>query len=145
MDEAKHSIFTGFYQGGVITMIRDAPSYGIYFWAYESMKRVLEVQSGDDAWKLLLAGGVAGTVSWASIYPIDVVKSRLQMQHNKHNENTRLLIDRPYASIKDCVVKSYKAEGASVFFRGLWPTLIRAFPVNAVTFYVYEIVMDLLK
>lgn len=136
---------TGFYQGGVITMIRDAPSYGIYFWAYEGMKRLLEIQSGDDAWKLLLAGGVAGTISWASIYPIDVVKSRLQMQHNKQNENTRILTDRPYASIKDCVVRSYKAEGASVFFRGLGPTLIRGFPVNAVTFYVYEIVMDLLK
>lgn len=136
--------YTGFYQGGVITMIRDAPSYGIYFWAYESMKRVLQVNSGDNAWKLLLAGGVAGTVSWASIYPIDVVKSRLQMQHKHNNENTRILIDRPYASIKDCVVRSYKAEGAGVFFRGLWPTLLRGFPVNAVTFYIYEIVMDLL-
>ncbi|KAK4520844.1 Septin spn4 [Mucor velutinosus] len=135
----------GFYQGGVITMIRDAPSYGIYFWAYESMKRVLQVNPGGDAWKLLLAGGVAGTVSWASIYPIDVVKSRLQMQHKQHNENTRILLDRPYASIKDCVVRSYKAEGAGVFFRGLWPTLIRGFPVNAVTFYVYELVMVLLK
>ncbi|KAI7896788.1 mitochondrial carrier domain-containing protein [Mucor mucedo] len=136
----------GFYQGGVITMIRDAPSYGIYFWAYEGMKRVLEVESGDSAWKLLLAGGMAGTVSWASIYPIDVVKSRLQMQqkHQPH-ESSRLLIDRPYASIKDCVVRSYKSEGPSVFFRGLWPTLLRGFPVNAVTFYIYEIVMDFLK
>lgn len=138
----------GFYQGGVITMIRDAPSYGIYFWAYEGMKRVLQVESGDSAWKLLLAGGMAGTVSWASIYPIDVVKSRLQMQQQQQkqvHESGRLLTDRPYASIKDCVVRSYKAEGPSVFFRGLWPTLLRGFPVNAVTFYVYEVVMDLLK
>ncbi|KAI8637355.1 mitochondrial carrier domain-containing protein, partial [Parasitella parasitica] len=135
--------FKGFYQGGVITMFRDAPSYGVYFWAYESMKRVLQVKSGDDAWKLLLAGGIAGTVSWGSIYPIDVVKSRLQMQC-RSNEDARLLLDRPYASIKDCVVRSYKAEGAAVFFRGLWPTLLRGFPVNAVTFYIYEIVMDLL-
>ncbi|CEP09421.1 hypothetical protein [Parasitella parasitica] len=134
----------GFYQGGVITMIRDAPSYGIYFWAYEGMKRVLQAKSGDDAWKLLLAGGIAGTVSWGSIYPIDVVKSRLQMQ-SRSNENARLLLDRPYASIKDCVVRSYRAEGAAVFFRGLWPTLLRGFPVNAVTFYIYEIVMDILK
>ncbi|GAA5798324.1 hypothetical protein HPULCUR_003726 [Helicostylum pulchrum] len=136
----------GFYQGGIITMVRDAPSYGIYFWAYEGMKRVLQVESGDSAWKLLLAGGMAGTVSWASIYPIDVVKSRLQMQHqSSQHESTRLLNDRPYASIKDCVVRSYKAEGPSVFFRGIWPTLLRGFPVNAVTFYIYELVMDFLK
>ncbi|CAO3650634.1 unnamed protein product [Mucor hiemalis] len=148
-----HNGLRGFYQGGWITMIRDAPSYGIYFWAYEGMKRVLEVNSENDAaWKLLLAGGIAGTVSWGSIYPIDVIKSRLQMQQ-KHvvrgTETSSLLsstvVDRPYASIKDCVVRSYKAEGISVFFRGLWPTLLRGFPVNAVTFYAYEVVMNFLN
>ncbi|KAI9485303.1 MAG: mitochondrial carrier domain-containing protein [Benjaminiella poitrasii] len=138
--------FKGFYQGGIITMIRDAPSYGVYFWVYEGMKRILKTNhSGDDAWKLLLAGGLAGTVSWTSIYPIDVVKSRLQMQQRHQNENSRILLDRPYASIKDCVMRSYRAEGVRVFFRGLWPTILRGFPVNAVTFYIYEIVVDFLK
>lgn len=126
-------------------MIRDAPSYGIYFWVYEGMKRLLDVNADNAAWKLLVAGGMAGTVSWTSIYPIDVVKSRLQMQYQKSNENMGILLDRPYTSIKDCVVRSYKAEGISVFFRGLWPTIIRGFPVNAITFYCYEIVMDFLK
>jgi solute carrier family 25 carnitine/acylcarnitine transporter 20/29 len=53
-------------------------------------------------------------------------------------------LNRPYVSIKDCVVRSYKTEGVGVFFRGLGPTLLRGFPVNAVTFYVYEVVMKLL-
>ncbi|KAG1343949.1 hypothetical protein G6F62_004623 [Rhizopus arrhizus] len=132
----------GFYQGGLITMIRDSPSYGIYFWVYEGLKRILQVNpSENEAWKLLLAGGMAGTVSWASIYPIDVVKSRLQMQKQAkgYNEAKILLtMDQPYASIRDCFVRSYRTEGLNVFFRGLWPTLLRAFPVNAVTFYMYE-------
>ncbi|KAF7730835.1 hypothetical protein EC973_001353 [Apophysomyces ossiformis] len=193
----------GFYQGGWITMIRDAPSYGIYFWVYEGMKRFLEVDptteaGSGNAWKLLLAGGLAGAVSWTSIYPIDVVKSRLQMQvqprqqqprfqqeraavpHPAHSysilngsrnissssssssgsssrnssamssfpERSALLsgrIDQPYTSIKDCVIRSYKTEGLGVFFRGLWPTILRGFPVNAVTFYVYEIVLNMLE
>ncbi|KAI8365669.1 mitochondrial carrier domain-containing protein [Choanephora cucurbitarum] len=130
----------GFYQGGLITMIRDAPSYGLYFLAYEGMKRTLDVSGDDHAWKLLLAGGVAGTVSWASIYPVDVIKSRLQMPSQES-----LLVRLPYRSIKDCVVRSYRSEGSGVFFRGLWPTLLRGFPVNAVTFYVYEVVMNLLE
>ncbi|KAI8981457.1 mitochondrial carrier domain-containing protein [Pilobolus umbonatus] len=138
----------GFYQGGLITMIRDAPSYGIYFWVYEGVKRAIEADTGH-AWKYLLAGGLAGTVSWGSIYPIDVIKSRLQMQQsiqlNHPNESASLLLKRPYTSITDCCVRSYKAEGMVVFFRGLWPTLLRGFPVNAVTFYVYELVMDGLK
>ncbi|CEG64966.1 hypothetical protein RMATCC62417_01853 [Rhizopus microsporus] len=139
----------GFYQGGLVTAIRDSPSYGIYFWVYEGLKRVLQVNPIEsEAWKLLLAGGMAGTVSWASIYPIDVVKSRLQMQKQVKgdNEARRLLMtDQPYASIRDCVMRSYRTEGLGVFFRGLWPTLLRAFPVNAVTFYTYEIMMSFLQ
>lgn len=130
-------------------MIRDSPSYGIYFWVYEGLKRILQVNpSENEAWKLLLAGGMAGTVSWASIYPIDVVKSRLQMQKQAkgYNEAKILLtMDQPYASIRDCFVRSYRTEGLNVFFRGLWPTLLRAFPVNAVTFYMYEMVMGILQ
>ncbi|CAO3583234.1 unnamed protein product [Absidia cylindrospora] len=160
---------SGFYQGGWITLIRDAPSYGIYFWVYEGMKRALDVNGGGEAWKLLLAGGMAGTISWASIYPIDVVKSRLQMQvigdvvsakaisgssHtveeslalNPGGESRRMMVvQRPYVSIKDCVVRSYQTEGMQVFFRGLGPTILRGFPVNAVTFWIYEVVMDWLS
>ncbi|KAI9491065.1 mitochondrial carrier domain-containing protein [Zychaea mexicana] len=176
----------GLYQGGWITIIRDAPSYGIYFWVYEGMKRLWETDaSKSNAWQLLLAGGTAGVVSWSSIYPIDVVKSRLQMQvvpparvlsstamavhaqqqqqqHSGFAVPSRLANPgerqrygtlsapsaastmRPYTSIKDCVVRSYQTEGISVFFRGLGPTVLRAFPVNAVTFFVYEMTIDFL-
>ncbi|ORX57640.1 mitochondrial carrier [Hesseltinella vesiculosa] len=180
----------GFYQGGWITLIRDTPSYGIYFWVYEGMKRALQVQDYEDsgtqqAWKLLLAGGLAGTISWSSIYPIDVIKSRLQMQsipsssvsllpispivHSSPTssfssatlQHTSAAVDDPllqhqqkishahsathFTSIRDCVVRSYRSEGISVFFRGLGPTVLRAFPVNAVTFWVYELVIGWLS
>ncbi|CAO3646018.1 unnamed protein product [Cunninghamella echinulata] len=130
----------GFYQGGWITLIRDAPSYGIYFWVYEGMKRYLNsdpTQQGEAAaWKYLLAGGLAGTVSWTSIYPIDVIKSRLQMQliPSSQHQSPSLLIDQPhhhdisrslqplqpkpyYTSIKDCVIRSYQSDGIRVFSR----------------------------
>merc|ERR1719481_42560 len=37
----------------------------------------------------------------------------------------------------DCARQSIKAEGYRVFARGLSSTMIRAFPTNAATFYVY--------
>lgn len=179
----------GLYQGGWITMIRDAPSYGVYFWVYEGLKRILEVDSAlgssANAWKLLFAGGMAGAVSWTVIYPIDVVKSRLQMQviapsqmagvsvtpsYNNLDTSTltsrslpdrsystttattegvdlqmRRQHDRPYVSIKDCIARSYKADGIGVFFRGVWPTILRGFPVNAVTFWIYEVTLEFLE
>ncbi|CAB4409908.1 unnamed protein product [Rhizophagus irregularis] len=157
----------GFYQGGLITIIRDAPGYGVYFWAYEGLKRVLGVtidNSGGNVSKLLFAGGMAGLLSWGSIYPLDVIKSRLQTQYsssiNPHTEETPLVQRKVtvsptvtltrqngpyYKGIVDCTIKSYQAEGISVFFRGIIPTLIRAWPVNAVTFYVYEIMINWLN
>ena len=43
---------------------------------------------------------------------------------------------RAYKGIWDCVVQTYHSEGINGFFRGMPSTLIRSFPVNAVTFSV---------
>nr|CAG8517874.1 6233_t:CDS:2 [Entrophospora candida] len=131
---------SGLYKGGLVTIIRDAPGYGVYFWAYEGLKRVLEVTSSDsnsdrnNVLKLLFAGGTAGLLSWASIYPLDVIKTRLQTQQQNY-----------YSGIIDCAIKSYREEGAKVFFKGMSTTLVRAWPVNAVTFFAYELVIGWLN
>lgn len=48
--------------------------------AYEWLKRELEIPPGEtggiNTWKLLFAGGLAGTLSWASIYPLGNAKER---------------------------------------------------------------------
>lgn len=43
---------------------------------------------------------------------------------------------RAYSGIGDCITKTYHNEGVKGFFRGMPTTLIRSFPVNAVTFTV---------
>ena len=50
--------------------------------------------------QVLAAGGVAGSVSWAIIYPLDVVKARLQTQTQGQ-----------YTGMVDCFRKSVQAEG----------------------------------
>lgn len=81
----------------------------------------------------LMAGGLAGTFSWIVSFPIDVVKSRLQVDG---------IDGKPqYKGAIDCMKKSYKAEGAKFFTRGLNSTLMRAFPMNAVCFLVVSYVM----
>lgn len=44
--------------------------------------------------------------------------------------------ERVYKGIGDCIMKTFKNEGFHGFFRGMPTTLIRSFPVNAVTFSV---------
>ncbi|CAG8825043.1 894_t:CDS:2, partial [Racocetra persica] len=141
----------GLYQGGLITIIRDAPGYGVYFWTYEALKRSLNVTSDNfdhyNSPKLLFSGGMAGVLSWASIYPLDVIKSRIQTQPvlSKSNMNKTMTsfvyYNRPLTKIHvsstscsgiiGCAICSYRKEGISVFFKGITPTLVRALPVNA--------------
>lgn len=92
---------------------------------------------------MLLCGGLAGIVTWASIFPLDVVKTRLQAQPltttvgNKIREvqrkppfSTSLSRQTTFSSL-DIARDAYRSEGLSVFFRGLGICSIRAFVVNA--------------
>ena len=67
------------------------------------------------------------------------------MQYKNHLTVPVSPTESYYNGIIDCAIKSYRAEGISVFFRGIIPTLVRAWPVNAVTFYVYEIMIKWLN
>ena len=80
---------------------------------------------------MLLAGGLAGALSWVVVYPLDVAKSRLQAQGG---EGGRVR----YYGFVDCLRKSVAEEGMGVLWRGLGVTMCRAFIVNAVVFGAYE-------
>jgi solute carrier family 25 carnitine/acylcarnitine transporter 20/29 len=56
---------------------------------------------------------------WAVIYPIDMIKSRMQTDGFTSSTGQK------YTSTLDCVRKVWRAEGLSAFTRGLGPTLIR--------------------
>lgn len=124
----------GVFRGLNITIVREVPAFGVYFLAYEILTRSNEPVS---TLNMLVAGGFAGVASWGSIYPIDVIKSRMQLDGMSSQSI--------YKNSFDCLRKSVQADGYICLFRGLTPTLIRAFPVNAVTFTVVEWTMKLLS
>jgi hypothetical protein len=62
---------------------------------------------------------------------LDVIKSNIQTQTGHGLQDETALA---------CAKRLYQRDGMRAFTRGLWPTLFRAFPVNAVTFTVYELV-----
>lgn len=125
----------GVNRGMVSTLLRETPSFGVYFLTYDVVTRALGCEPGDPLLvpKLLLAGGTSGIMSWLSTYPVDVVKSRLQADGLRGAPR--------YDGILDCVLQSYRAEGWRVFTRGLASTLLRAFPVNAATFATVTVVL----
>jgi solute carrier family 25 carnitine/acylcarnitine transporter 20/29 len=131
----------GLYAGWWVTVWRDAPAYAAWFVAYDAVRVLLtppdELATGapTSTRTALLAGSVAGIATWVSTYPFDVVKSVIQTAPH----------GTPPAQLRIVAVAraKYGEHGARFFFRGLAPTLLRAVPVSAVTFYVYERVLDL--
>ncbi|XP_026751873.2 mitochondrial basic amino acids transporter-like [Galleria mellonella] len=110
--------FKALYRGLGITMIRDSPGFAIYFTAFEIMTR------GDQSvLKVFTAGGLAGALSWWVLYPVDVVKSKLQGD-----------IEGRYAGSLDCFKQSIKKNGWRCMARGLGAVTIRAFISNGACF-----------
>ncbi|KAK9332372.1 mitochondrial carrier domain-containing protein [Lipomyces starkeyi] len=140
-----HEGVLGFFKGGLVTSFRDGFGYGIYFWAYGAAKnwKVVDVETNvQHVIHLLIAGGFAGCMSWASIFPLDVIKTRYQAQlaHDASLQPTER-----YTSTWDCARKTYVAGGIRSFFRGMNVTMIRAFLVNAVQFGTYEWMVKIIE
>ncbi|KAM3585874.1 hypothetical protein VKS41_002415 [Umbelopsis sp. WA50703] len=130
---ARANGFMGLYRGMTITLMRDVPSFASYFITYEGLKKVFQHMKDPEnnaltSIDLLMAGGLAGFGAWIPAYPQDVIKSRFQN-------------DLSYKSVSEVVRSIMKTSGPRAFFNGLGPTLARAFPANAATFFAYEMTM----
>ncbi|OHE98521.1 hypothetical protein CORC01_06142 [Colletotrichum orchidophilum] len=145
----------GLYFGGVVTALRDSVGYGFYFWSYEITTRwmgvggdgVQDTNLKEEAAKVLLCGGLAGIVTWVSIFPLDVIKTRVQTQafQPPSAERSPLLAAQgssqqpaKRAGAMQVAREAYREGGMRVFFRGLTVCSVRAFVVNAVQWAVYE-------
>lgn len=111
------------------------------FWSYELCKRWIMTQdesAHEAALKVLLCGGIAGIVTWGSVFPLDMIKTRLQAQtmhdHSfaEASETRSLLRPRQTLNTFQIAREVYRGEGVHAFYRGLGICSIRAFIVNAV-------------
>lgn len=119
--------FAGLNRGFVATAIRQSPGFCVYFGTYERLKDTLQTHNNIKCSQLvasILAGGVAGSLSWAIVYPIDLIKSRIQALPLDCSKNERSIVQ---------IGKTILLEsGWKSLYRGFGITVVRAFPVNAV-------------
>ena len=134
----KDGIFRGLGKGFWTTMLREVPSFAFYFGSYDFLCRSAVRYQGHSHVNeinpavICMAGGIGGIMAWVVSYPVDVMKSRLQVDGMEG--------PRRYRGMLDCFRQSSR-EGMGVFVRGLQPTLIRAFPTNAVTFVTVSLIL----
>ncbi|KAL0485271.1 solute carrier family 25 member [Acrasis kona] len=145
---AKKGVINGIYRGWRASVTREMLYYGAYFISYEHYRFLFakinpfsehgysgipsqNIFHPATMFNTLISGGLAGCTSWIVNLPADYVKSRLQGDS----------IDNPkYKGMKDCAIQTYKAHGTwKVFYTGMVPTLVRAFPVHATILLSYEL------
>ncbi|KAL4748292.1 mitochondrial substrate/solute carrier [Aspergillus terricola var. indicus] len=87
------------------------------------------------ALKVLFCGGIAGIVTWASVFPLDVIKTRLQANTIAAYAEARPLLqvqtNKQTLGSFDLAREMYRAEGFKSFYRGIGVCSLRAFIVNA--------------
>ncbi|XP_071780837.2 solute carrier family 25 member 15a [Centroberyx gerrardi] len=124
----------GFYQGLTTTIVREIPGYFFFFGAYELSRSTFAQYMGTDKdgigiLPLMFSGGFGGACLWLAVYPIDCVKSRIQVYS---------LAGRQEGFIKT-FMGIIRNEGFSPLYSGLTPTMIRTFPANGALFLAYEL------
>ena len=124
-----------FVHGLGITLVREIPSFAFYFVAYGLLARSsFATLLGNHAAPLVF-GALAGWAMWIPTYPADIVKTKVQVQDSQNK------MIGPW----QITAKLYRSGGVKAFFDGLEPKLVRAAVKHAATFWVYEIVMNILR
>lgn len=82
------------------------------------------------------AGGSAGFVEVCIMHPLDLVKTRLQLQAKK--SSVKGPDPHYYNGIVDCMKKMYKYEGITSFWKGILPPILAETPKRAVKFFTFE-------
>lgn len=118
-------------------MAKQGSNQAIRFFVMETLK---DWYRGGDNSKTVpkpivgIMGGVAGACSVYGNTPIDVVKTRMQGLEAKKYKNTI-----------DCAKQIWMKEGFFAFYKGTVPRLSRVVIDVAITFMIYDSIIDFLN
>ncbi|KAF7967534.1 hypothetical protein HWV62_33992 [Athelia sp. TMB] len=128
----------GIYKGQGVTLLRETTGYAVYFLAYEKLMQREMAQKGIKREEISAShavpyGATAGYL-WAVIYPIDMIKSRIQTDGFSPSTGQK------YKSALDGVRTVWRSDGIGAFTRGLGPTLIRWGINNMYTIFLFFVI-----
>ncbi|CAH1113446.1 unnamed protein product [Psylliodes chrysocephalus] len=128
---------SGLYKGVIATIIKQGTNQATRFWVMETCK--MHYRGGDPnksipkPW-IALFGALAGLASVYVNNPIDVVKTRMQGLEAHKYKNTL-----------HCLISVGRNEGPLAYYKGSIPRLSRVVFDVAITFTIYETIMDILN
>ena len=134
---------------------------GVQFVVYEYLRKHFHYQratrsntTSSSVWErlelstgYLTIGAIAKIAASTTTYPLQVVKSRMQQRADALElmaDGRLRAVRREYTGLFGTVQRMWQAEGISGFFKGCIPNALRVAPGAAITFVVYEGLMDFL-
>ncbi|XP_064936444.1 calcium-dependent mitochondrial ATP-magnesium/phosphate carrier protein 3-like isoform X1 [Musa acuminata AAA Group] len=131
--------FLGFFRGNGLNVMKVAPESAIKFYTFEMLKDFIVTAKGEEKSDIgasgrLIAGGLAGAVAQTAIYPLDLVKTRLQTYACEGGKVPNLA-----TLTKDIWVH----EGPRAFYKGLIPSLLGIIPYAGIDLSAYETLKDM--
>ncbi|KAM4697529.1 electrogenic aspartate/glutamate antiporter SLC25A12, mitochondrial [Rhinophrynus dorsalis] len=103
--------------------------------SYSDVGRPIWLQVAESAYRFTL-GSIAGAVGATAVYPIDLVKTRMQ------NQRSSFVEELMYKNSFDCAKKVLRYEGFFGLYRGLLPQLVGVAPEKAIKLTVNDFVRD---
>ncbi|KAG6811318.1 hypothetical protein H0H92_008030 [Tricholoma furcatifolium] len=101
---------------------------------FEALKLAYLKSTGKDepgVLALLAFGSVSGSVGATSVYPLNLIRTRLQASGSSGHPQR-------YTGVMDVAVKTWERDGWRGFYRGLFPTLAKVVPAVSISYVVYE-------
>jgi len=130
----------GFFRGNGLNVVKVSPESAIKFYAFEMLKKVIGEAHGNKSdigtAGRLVAGGTAGAIAQAAIYPMDLIKTRLQTCPSEGGKVPKL---------GTLTMNIWVQEGPRAFYRGLVPSLLGMIPYAAIDLTAYDTMKDISK
>jgi solute carrier family 25 (mitochondrial thiamine pyrophosphate transporter), member 19 len=133
----------GYFRGLAPALAQIVPFMGVFFATYETLRlpmaRLDMPFAGGDA----VAGVVGSVVAKTFVFPLDLVRKRIQVQGPTRSRYVHRNIPEyrgTFATIRTVVGN----EGFRGLYRGLTVSLLKAAPASAVTVWTYERVLKAL-
>ncbi|KAF7332069.1 Mitochondrial carrier protein [Mycena kentingensis (nom. inval.)] len=125
--------FRAYYRGLTIGLVGVFPYSAIDMSTFETLRMGYVRSTGKEPGVLaiLAFGSISGSVGATSVYPLNLVRTRLQASGSSGHPQT-------YTGPWDVVTKTFERDGWRGFYRGLFPTLAKVVPAVSISYVVYE-------
>ncbi|KAJ7904587.1 mitochondrial carrier [Mycena olivaceomarginata] len=126
--------FRAYYRGLTIGLVGVFPYSAIDMSTFEALKLAYLRSTGKDepgVLALLAFGSISGSVGATSVYPLNMVRTRLQASGSTGHP-------QKYTGVWDVTTKTWERDGWRGFYRGLFPTLAKVVPAVSISYVVYE-------